>query len=212
MASTRETLARGVRPRCFPSCAGNSTSLIGRTTFGISMCLPEIAWKGYEGIARGNTAFGSTISTEFAFPGMGNMPTKSKSRTTTERLGYPLANSRTRPPVARRLPTHRPPTHPGAMLLEEFFKPLAVSQAAFAIRLGVSYPRLNEIVRGKRSVTSDTALRLAQVLGTSPDFWLGLQQDWDLWHTMHSAAAEEIRYLLPIRRKGRGAAGTNTLR
>ena len=54
--------------------------------------------------------------------------------------------------VARRLPTHRPPTHPGEMLLEEFLKPLGISQSAFAIRLGVSFPRLNEIIRGKRAI------------------------------------------------------------
>jgi addiction module HigA family antidote len=64
------------------------------------------------------------------------------------------------------------------MLLKEFLEPLGVSQSAFAIRLGVSFPRLNEIVRGKRAVTPNTALRLARVLGMSADFWLGLQSDW----------------------------------
>jgi addiction module HigA family antidote len=122
------------------------------------------------------------------------MPTMSKSRTTTSR----------RPPafVQRRLPTNRPPTRPGEMLLEEFLKPLGVSQSAFAVRLGVSFPRLNEIIRGKRSVTPDTALRLAQVLGTSADFWLGLQSDWDLWHALRSKEAREIAKLLPLRRVG----------
>jgi addiction module HigA family antidote len=86
------------------------------------------------------------------------------------------------------------------MLLEEFLKPLGVSQSAFAIRLGVSFPRLNEIIRGKRSVTPDTALRLAQVLGMSADFWLGLQQDWDLWHAMRSRKATEIAQLEPLAR------------
>jgi len=86
------------------------------------------------------------------------------------------------------------------MLLEEFLKPLGVSQSAFAIRLGISFPRLNEIIRGKRAVTPDTALRLGQVLGTSADFWLGLQQDWDLWHAMRGKKAAEIAELEPIRR------------
>ena len=86
------------------------------------------------------------------------------------------------------------------MLLEEFLKPLGISQSAFAIRLGVSFPRLNEIVRGKRSVTPDTALRLARVLGMSADFWLGLQQDWDLWHAMRSQQAALIEELQPLRR------------
>jgi addiction module HigA family antidote len=85
------------------------------------------------------------------------------------------------------------------MLLEEFLKPLGISQSAFAIRLGVSFPRLNEIVRGKRGVTPDTALRLARVLGMSAEFWLGLQQDWDLWHMLHSEAAAQIEQLEPLR-------------
>ena len=79
--------------------------------------------------------------------------------------------------VSRPLPTHQPPPHPGEMLLEEFLKPLGVSQSAFAIRLGVSFPRLNEVIRGKRAVTPDTALRLARVTWMSADFWLGLQQE-----------------------------------
>ncbi len=87
------------------------------------------------------------------------------------------------------------------MLLEEFLKPLGISQSAFAIRLGVSFPRLNEIVRGKRSVTPDTALRLARVLGMSAGFWLGLQQDWDLWHALHGRNAAEIEQLEPLARR-----------
>ena len=69
-----------------------------------------------------------------------------------------------------------------------------------AVRLGVSFPRLNEIIRGKRGVTPDTALRLARVLGMSADFWLGLQQDWDLWHAMRGKRAARIADLEPIRR------------
>ena len=100
--------------------------------------------------------------------------------------------------VRRRLPTERPPTHPGEMLLEEFLRPLRISQSAFAIQLGVSFPRLNEIVNRRRSVTPDTALRLAQVTGMSADFWLGLQQDWDLWHALRSKAAAKIARLEPL--------------
>ncbi len=102
--------------------------------------------------------------------------------------------------VARRLPRERPPTHPGEVLLEEFLKPMGITQSAFAIRLGVSFPRLNEMVHGKRAVTPDTALRLARVLGMPADFWLGLQQDWDLWHAMRSAKAREIDQLEPLPR------------
>jgi addiction module HigA family antidote len=86
------------------------------------------------------------------------------------------------------------------MLLEEFLRPLSISQSAFAVRLGVSFPRLNEIIRGKRGVTPDTALRLAQVTGMSADFWLGLQSDWDLWHALRSEAAVRIAKLAPIPR------------
>ena len=123
------------------------------------------------------------------------MPTTSRSRTITK---VPRGHSL----VVRRLPTHRPPTHPGEMLLEEFLRPLGISQSAFAIRLGVSFPRLNEIINAKRTVTSDTALRLAQVTGMSADFWLGLQQDWDLWHAVRSDDAAAIRRLVPLPRAG----------
>ena len=84
------------------------------------------------------------------------------------------------------------------MLLEEFLKPMGVSQSELARRLDISFPRLNEIVRGKRSVTPDTALRLARVLGVSADFWLGLQTDWDLWHAMRAETAEAIAALEPL--------------
>ena len=123
------------------------------------------------------------------------MPTTSKSPTTTRART-------TRPLVERRLPTHRPPTHPGEMLLEEFLKPLGITQTAFALRLGVSFPRLNEVINGKRSVTPDTALRLARVTGMSADFWLGLQQDWDLWHMLRSEDAKAIAKLTPLKASG----------
>jgi len=125
------------------------------------------------------------------------MPTKSRSRTTTKRRRKP-----TRALVRRRLPTELRPVHPGEMLLEEFLRPLEVSQSAFAIRLGVSFPRLNEIIRGKRAVTPDTALRLAQMTGMSADFWLGLQSDWDLWHALRSDKAKQIAKLSPFPRAG----------
>jgi addiction module HigA family antidote len=84
------------------------------------------------------------------------------------------------------------------MLLEEFLKPMEISQSKFAVRLGVSFPRLNEIIRAKRAVTPDTALRLARVLGMSADFWLGLQLDWDLWHAMRDDKTVEIDQLEPL--------------
>ena len=98
----------------------------------------------------------------------------------------------------RKLPTHRPPTHPGEMLREEFLRPLGISQSDFAKQIDVSFPRLNELVHGKRGVTPDTALRLARVLGMPADFWLTLQQDWDLWHAMRAPEAKAIQKLRPV--------------
>ena len=72
------------------------------------------------------------------------------------------------------------PVHPGEILLEEFLKPMGLSQNRLAISLGVPARRINEIVHGRRSVTADTALRLAQFFGNSASFWLGLQMDYDL--------------------------------
>jgi addiction module HigA family antidote len=92
-----------------------------------------------------------------------------------------------------RIPTHGPPTHPGEMLSEEFLKPMGLSQTELAEKMGVSYPRVNELIHGKRGVTPDTALRLERLLGMEAQFWLNLQLAWDLYHTSHSHAAKEIR-------------------
>ena len=72
------------------------------------------------------------------------------------------------------------PIHPGEVLLEEFLKPLELSQNQLALSIRVPARRINEIVHGKRRVTADTALRLARYFNTSPQFWLGLQMDYDL--------------------------------
>lgn len=73
-----------------------------------------------------------------------------------------------------------PPLHPGEVLFEEFLKPMNISQNQLGRGLGVSARRINEIVHGKRSITADTALRLARYFDNSPQFWLGLQMDYDL--------------------------------
>jgi addiction module HigA family antidote len=73
-----------------------------------------------------------------------------------------------------------PPVHPGEILLEEFLTPLNISQNQLGKDLGVSPRRINEIVHGKRSITADTALRLGRYFNNSPQFWLGLQMDYDL--------------------------------
>ncbi len=72
------------------------------------------------------------------------------------------------------------PVHPGEVLLEEFLKPMGISQNKLALNIGVPARRINEIVLGKRGVTADTALRLATFFGTSAEFWLGLQSQYDL--------------------------------
>jgi antitoxin HigA-1 len=104
------------------------------------------------------------------------------------------------------------PVHPGEVLFEEFLQPMALSQNRLALSIGVPARRINEIVLGKRRVSADTALRLARYFGTSPQFWLGLQADYDL-----DLAADELGDRLdrevrphevdsptPIAREGRG--------
>jgi addiction module HigA family antidote len=92
-----------------------------------------------------------------------------------------------------RIPTHGSPTHPGRMLVEEFLKPLGMPQVELADRIGVSFPRVNELVNGKRGMTPDTALRLERLFGMEAQFWLNLQLAWDLYHAKRSPAAKAIR-------------------
>jgi antitoxin HigA-1 len=95
------------------------------------------------------------------------------------------------------LPKNRPPTAPGEMLLEEFLKPRGVTQVALASRMGVPIQRVNTIVNGKRGITAETAILLAEALDTTPEFWMGLQADYDLWHALGKRAAA----------KGKGSVG-----
>ena len=74
----------------------------------------------------------------------------------------------------------RKPIHPGEMLLEEFLRPKGASQREFAASLGWTTAKLNELVKGKRGITADSALDLAAALGTSPELWMNLQMTWDL--------------------------------
>jgi addiction module HigA family antidote len=85
----------------------------------------------------------------------------------------------------------------GRIFLEEFLIPLEITQKDAAARLRISYPRMNEIVNGKRAITPDTALRLARFTGTEPDFWLNLQQAVDLWDALHSEQAQELDAIEP---------------
>ena len=111
------------------------------------------------------------------------MPTTSAARTTTES-------------IPRNASSLGPAVHPGEILLEEFLKPLEMTQAAAAQKLGMSTVRLNEVVRGKRGVTADTALRLAQLFKTTPQFWMHMQGNFDL------KAAMVRRRALTLAKKG----------
>lgn len=96
------------------------------------------------------------------------------------------------------LPRDRPPTHPGEMLLEEFLRPLEMTQSELARRIHVSFPRVNEIINGHRGITPDTALRLSKLFGTTPEFWLNGQRNWDLWHAMRSENAKDIETIQAV--------------
>lgn len=89
-----------------------------------------------------------------------------------------------------RVPTHRSPTHPGEMLLEDFLDPLGITQRELADAIHVPYQRVNELVNGRRGVTPSTALRLGQFFGMSPGFWMNLQLRWDLYHAKREEALE----------------------
>jgi addiction module HigA family antidote len=95
-----------------------------------------------------------------------------------------------------RVPTHRPPTHPGEMLLEEFLTPLGLTQRELAAAIHVPYQRINEIVNGRRGMTPSTALRLARFLGMSAGFWMNLQLRRDLYHTQR-AEEQELKTIQP---------------
>lgn len=89
-----------------------------------------------------------------------------------------------------RIPTNRPPTHPGEMLLEEFLSPMGISQRELADAIHVPYQRVNELVNQKRGVTPSTALRLSRFFNLAADFWLNLQVRWDLYIAKEAEQAE----------------------
>ena len=94
-----------------------------------------------------------------------------------------------------RVPTHREPTHPGEMLLEEFLNPMGLTQRELANAIHVPYLRVNDIVNGRRGFTPSTALRLAKFFGMSADFWMNLQLRWDLYFAQkdETNALQEIQ-------------------
>jgi addiction module HigA family antidote len=96
-----------------------------------------------------------------------------------------------------RIPTHRTPTHPGEMLIEEFLKPMGLTQRELADAIHVPYQRINEIINGRRGMTPSTALRLSKFFGVTPDFWMNLQLRWDLYFAQKSES-DELRNIKPI--------------
>ena len=108
------------------------------------------------------------------------------------------------------LPTHRPPTHPGEMLLKEFLEPLGVSQVDAAKRMNIPFQRLNAIVKGRRGVSADTALLLEALTGWDAQIWLTLQAKWDLWHAMKARGTRpKVRALPGPRRSSPRAPGSS---
>lgn len=89
-----------------------------------------------------------------------------------------------------RIPKNRPPSHPGEILLKDFLEPLEISQRELADAIHVPYQRINEVVNQKRGITPSTALRLAKFFGNSSEFWLNLQQNWELYYVLKEEEAE----------------------
>jgi len=98
-----------------------------------------------------------------------------------------------------RIPTHRPPIHAGEILLKEFLEPFGMSQKELAERIGVTPVRVNEIIKGKRGITPDTALRLEALFGMEAQVWLNLQLATDLYEAMHGPAAQAIAKIKRVR-------------
>ena len=91
------------------------------------------------------------------------------------------------------LPKNRRPTHPGEIIRYEFLDPLGITQQQLADAIGVSRVRINEIILGKRSITPDTAFRLAKFFNTTPEFWIGLQNNVDMWDALQEHKDEYER-------------------
>jgi antitoxin HigA-1 len=91
------------------------------------------------------------------------------------------------------IPENRIPTHPGEILIEEFLRPMEMTQVAFADHIGVPIQRVNEIIKGKRGVTPETAWLFSQAFGTTPQFWLNLQTSHDLARNRPERTIKKLR-------------------
>ena len=97
-----------------------------------------------------------------------------------------------------KIPKYRPPTHPGTLLLKDFLEPMEITQRQLADALHVPYQRINELVNQKRGITPSTAIRLSKFFGNSSNFWLNLQQNWDLYYVLKEEE-EEIKTILQFK-------------
>jgi addiction module HigA family antidote len=98
------------------------------------------------------------------------------------------------------LPQNRQPTHPGEILRYEYLEELNMTQQQLADSIGITRVRINEIILGKRSVTPDTAFRLAKFFNTTPEFWIGLQTNFDMWNTLRKRK-KEYEMIRPLKSK-----------
>jgi addiction module HigA family antidote len=125
------------------------------------------------------------------------MPTKLKSSTTTER--------------GLKGDDRMSPLHPGEMLREEFMRPLGLSANALAIALRVPVTRISEIVRERRGITADTAIRLARYFNMTPQFWMGLQMDFDLETATDAAQSEIHEQIRPLPANGHDGVNSRAI-
>jgi len=97
-----------------------------------------------------------------------------------------------------RMPTNQPPIHPGEILLEEFIKPYGITPAELSRRIGISHKEINAVINGKKAISTDMALRLSRLFGTSAELWLSGQMKWDIWHRLHGEHVDELEEIKPI--------------
>jgi len=98
-----------------------------------------------------------------------------------------------------RMPTYRPPPHPGELLREEFLKPLEMTQTELAAAIDVPFQRVNDLVNGRRGITPDTALRFAKLFRTTPDLWLNMQRACDLYDA-YRKGSDVLKKIKPIKK------------
>jgi addiction module HigA family antidote len=97
-----------------------------------------------------------------------------------------------------RIPTNQPPVHPGEILLEEFLKPYGITSAELSQKIDISTEQINAVINGKSAMSTDMALRLSRLFGTSPELWLSGQMKWDIWQLLHGEQANRLEKIEPI--------------